>query len=382
MSSRSCKVDVKAAVVKWARESSRWTVEEIAGKLRVSAKKYEEWESTGQGIPLTQLEALSKYYKRSLAVFFLPGPPLEPKAPTDFRMLPGKAGRFERKTLFAIRRALWLQSVASDLLDSLELPKLASIGTASLEDDPELISRRVRQAFGITINDQIQWNSESEALRKWRDAIEVRSLLVFSQSMPVADARGFSLGDTRPWVIVVNSSDAIRARIFTLFHEFGHLLLHSPGVCIPRGDYSRISRLNKIETWCNQFAAALLLPRDFLEHQIAKHAETDELPEMLGEISRRCKVSQEVVLRRLASLNFIPEKRFEEQLEKLKAQVKPKRKGGPVSPAVSSVSGRGRQFTRLVLEGKEKGILTYKDVSDLLSIRLKHLEKVSSLVAA
>jgi Zn-dependent peptidase ImmA (M78 family)/transcriptional regulator with XRE-family HTH domain len=382
MPSRSLTVDVKAAVIKWARESSAWTIEEIAEKLRVSATKYHEWESTGHAIPLSQLQSLSKYYKRSLAVFFLPAPPSEPKPPKDFRLLPGRTGKFERKTLLAIRRALWLQSAAGDLLDSLDLPKLANIGTTSLEDDPELISRRIRHVFGITISDQFQWSSESEALRKWRDAIETVGLLVFSQSMSVTDARGFSLSNIKPWVIVVNSSDAVRARIFTLFHEFGHLLLHIPGVCIPRADYSRSVKQNKVELWCNKFAAALLLPREFVEDQVSKHAGTDGLAIMLGEISRRCKVSQEAVLRRLTSLDLISEKQFGEQLERLKVQVKAKRKSGPVSPAVRSVSGRGRQFTRLVLEGKEKGILTYKDVSDLLSIRLKHLEKVSSLVTA
>ena len=382
MSARSRKVDVKAAVLKWARESSGWTLEAIAAKLRVSTKQYQEWESTGQGIPLARLEDLSRHCKRSLATFFLPTPPSEPQKPADFRMLPGKTDKFERKTLFAIRRAMWLQSVASDLLDSLELPKLAKIGTASPEDDPELLSRRARQALGITINGQLRWDNESEALRKWRDTIETLNILVFSQSMPVGDARGFSLSNARPWVIVVNSSDAIRARIFTLFHEFAHLLLHSPGVCIPREDYSRVSKLNKIEAWCNQFAAALLLPRDYLETLMAERIRTDELPEMLGEISRRCKVSQEVVLRRLAELSFIPKARFEEELGTLRSRLIPKKKSGPVSPAVKSVSGRGRQFTRLVLKGKEKGILTYKDVSDLLSIRLKHLDKVASLVAA
>jgi Zn-dependent peptidase ImmA (M78 family) len=381
LASRSCTVDVKAPVLKWARESSGWTAEAIVGKIRVSAKQYREWESTGKGIPLAKLEALSKYYKRSLAVFFLPAPPPEPKKPTDFRMLPGKVDKFERKTLLAIRRALWLQSVASELFELLDLPKLAAIGAASLEDNPESVSRRVRQALGVTLNDQLQWESESEALRKWRDALEAKHVLVFSQSMPVADARGFSLSNVNPWVIVVSSSDSMRARIFTLFHELGHLLLHSPGVCIPRDDYSRGSRLIKVEKWCNQFAAALLLPRDYVENAAVNRG-TDTLPEILTQISRRCKVSQEVVLRRLAGLDLIPEVMFEEQLERLKTQAIPKKSKAAVSPAVKSVNGRGRQFTRLVLEAKERGILTYKDVSDLLSIRLKHLDKVSSLVAA
>ena len=46
--------------------------------------------------------------------------------------------------------------------------------------------------------------------------------------MPVDDARGFSLTDGEPYVIVVNSADADRARLFTLFHEYAHILLNMP----------------------------------------------------------------------------------------------------------------------------------------------------------
>ena len=44
--------------------------------------------------------------------------------------------------------------------------------------------------------------------------------------MPIEDARGFSLTEVEPFVIVVNESDAPNAKIFTLFHEYGHILLN------------------------------------------------------------------------------------------------------------------------------------------------------------
>jgi Zn-dependent peptidase ImmA (M78 family) len=379
----SPKVELNPAVLKWARESSGWKIEDIAGKLKVPSKEYERWESSGRDIKINHLEALVKYYRRSLATFFLPNPPHEPKPPKDFRVLPGRRDKFERRTLFAIRRAERLQSKAVDILGSLGEARTPKIGKANYEEDPEAVSIRERGHFDITVQDQVSWRDESIALTTWRDAIERRNILVFSLRMPLNDARGFSLSQNQPWAIVVNSSDASRARIFTLFHEYGHLLLHRPGVCVPQRNWEKPSELGKTELWCNKFSAAFLLPKGALQQFVNQRSTlTENLPDVTAEISRRFKVSQEVVVRRLMTLKLITDRQFLEQLERLESLPKIKRKGGFVSPAVASVGGRGKLFTRLVLEGRERGILSYRDVADFLSIRLKHLDKVSSLVVS
>ena len=382
MSSPSPEVDIKPAILKWARESSGWKIEDISKKLKVSAAKYEEWESTGRAIKITHLEALVKHYKRSLAFFFLPAPPTEPKPPKDFRVIPGRKGKFETKTLVAIRRATFLQTVASELFDNLALSKEPQVEVASTDESPEAVGQRERKRLGVTVSEQLGWRDASVALRRWRDAVEAKSILVFSLSMPVDDARGFTLSEEHPWAIVINSSDAVRARAFTLFHEYGHLLLHRPGVCIPQREWLKHVKLGEVERWCNAFAAALLLPRDALG-ELGWDVSTQVVEEYVAELSRRFKVSEEVALRRLLTLNLVSEQQFREQIERIRRTTsKAAKKSGHVSPSVASVSGRGRLFTRLVLQGQERGVLTYKDVSDLLAIRLKHLDKVSSLAAA
>jgi len=201
--------------------------------------------------------------------------------------------------------------------------------------------------------------------------------------MPINDARGFSLSDQKPWAIVVSSSDAIRARIFTLFHEYAHLLLRRPGICIPQREWVKPSPLEATEVWCNQFAAALLLPQDALQDFVGNHSISSEaIPELTVEVSRKFKVSQEVVVRRLMTLKLISETQFFEQVERLTAQPKRKQKGGFVSPAVAALRNCGRRYTKLVLESSERGLITYRDVTGFLSVRLKHLEKIGSLAAA
>ena len=62
--------------------------------------------------------------------------------------------------------------------------------------------------------------------------------------MPIEDARGFALADANPKIIVVNSKDQIEARIFTLLHEFAHILLGETSISIPD-----LRSNNTIEKW-------------------------------------------------------------------------------------------------------------------------------------
>lgn len=383
MPRRSPEVDVKPAVLKWARESAGWTVEEIAAKLKVPASFCRQCENTGRGLRITQLEVLATHLKRPLAAFLLPNPPKESGPPRDFRVLPGRAGKFEKRTLLAVRRAIRLQTIAGELAADLQLDTAPEIGKAGVHDDPEMVSARERERLGITLDEQFKWRSEWEALDHWRDAIENKKVFVFSLSMPLDDARGFSLSELLPWAVVVNTSDAMRARIFTLFHEYAHLLLRTPGVCLPAQEWARPAAVSEEERWCNQFAAALLLPSQAVQG-LAKDREFGQksLAETLWDISQRFKVSQEVALRRLWRLRLVTEQEFRIEMERLQAIPRRKRKGGAARPALACVRGNGRLFTRLVLEGREKGTITYANVADYLGIRLKHLEKVQALVAA
>lgn len=74
----------------------------------------------------------------------------------------------------------------------------------------------------------------------------------------------------RPRILVRASSNNARRR-FTIAHELAHLLLTDPGqVAVER----RLATDNDIERFCDQFAAALLLPRDWVTDKWEGHPET------------------------------------------------------------------------------------------------------------
>ena len=77
---------------------------------------------------------------------------------------------------------------------------------------------------------------------------------------------GFSQWSKGRWLVVVNSSDSVTRRRFTLSHEFKHILDHPFAKVI----YSKLSdteaeRERITERICDYFAGCLLVPRNWLK---------------------------------------------------------------------------------------------------------------------
>ena len=383
MHGNTIEVRVEPSVLQWLRESAGLRVADVARRLGTSEAAVQAWESGDRRPTLRTLEELSVFLKRPLAAFLLPQRPSEPPLPTDFRSLPGKEKLpMGRKTLLAIREARRMQTVARDLSAQMDSPLRARIRKITLSTNPEAVAETERKRLGIDVGEQIDWANAYDAFSQWRRGVEQFGVLVFQLPMPVEEARGFSLTDSGLPAIVVNSSDAITARIFTLFHEYSHLLLGAAGVCLPHEGGEDDGR---IEKFCNHFAGALLVPKAALladkRTQQVVHA-TSAADAGLEELAAWFKVSKQVVWRRLQVCGLISTARYQAKLHSWEHQVRVSRKKPSfgVSPARRCVGQKGRPFASMVLEAKERDLITYSDVADYLSVRVKHLDSVQGLL--
>lgn len=370
--------EITPPILRWARETTGLSLEEAAKKLRRAPEVVRRWEE-GIDLPTVPVvERMAAIYKRPLAVFYLPRAPQEPAPPQDFRKLPGDQPRgLSVKTRLAMRRARWLQDVATYLRKAMSHPK-PTIGHRREGERASELAARIRQDLAITIDEQRGWASPNAALRSWRTALERRGVLVVQLPFDLEDARGFSLVSSTAPMIVMNASDVVQARIFTMMHECCHLLLRESGVCEPGvGSDRELPRaLATVERYCNRFAGDLLVPSPQLA-AIAEGSSEDNL----SSLAREWKVSRQVVWGQLYAAGLVSEAQFWARVEHLGAaqvRAKPKKFFAP-KPAVRCLRQIGPGLTHLVLAAYHEQLITASEVSDYLNVQVRDLPKVESL---
>jgi Zn-dependent peptidase ImmA (M78 family) len=287
------------------------SVEEAAERTGQPVQVVRDWEAGSAHPTYAQLERLADEYGVSLNVLLLPEPPAGPRPPPDFRApSPGIREPISRATRRELRRARYLQELLAEVR-ALPLPSLPAPREGA---DAAAIAR---QALGVTVDRQLAWHDEREAIRGWRAALNGLGVLVLQYSLPVDELLGLSLtatGDGPP-VILINQSDYPNSRTFTLLHELGHLVLeHEGGICDPWRSGPGLPS-SSVEARCNRFAGAVLVPSDHLAAQpeavlISDEADDAEVIRRLGTLGRRYRVSAQVVWYRVHDLGLVTDNRF------------------------------------------------------------------------
>jgi Zn-dependent peptidase ImmA (M78 family) len=200
----------------------------------------------------------------------------------------------------------------------------------------------------------------------------------YENSFPIAEARGFCFVDKKPYLIAINNSDTDNAKIFTLMHEFCHILLRMSGICLDMESHEskNDNEIAKVETFCNRFAANFLVPFEYLKNDISGlNLEDDEIDQNIFELAKKYKVSKFVILGRLVSNNIISQEFYELKTKEWKAEFenKPKKQGGMRHPGKDELQMNGNLYSKAVFESFNNDRINYNDISDYLSIKIKNI---------
>lgn len=380
---------VTPSVLKWARQTSGVSVEDAAKRASVTVERLESWEAGAAEPTLAKLRDLATMYGRPLAIFFLPEPPTDYSTPRDFRKLPDEPARHWSRGLHKVwRRALEQQDVAVELLEDEDEAPVFQVPALTLEMDPEDAGATARAALGVSVQTQFGWAKPDDAFYGWLNAVEAHGVLVLRTSdVDLREMRGLAVSSDSLPVIVVNATDSPRGQVFTLAHEFIHLMLHQSGLCnlLERNE----DTARRTEQFCNAVAAALLMPAEaFVDHDLVRAPGIRQWDDtQLVQLSNLWGVSREAVLRRLvtlkrASVKFYLAKRQEyldtytQRREEDKARRRAQEsKGGP-PPYRMAVRDKGRPYVRLVLDAYQRQAITPSSLSNLLGLKLKHLPEL------
>ncbi|MHA1759467.1 MAG: ImmA/IrrE family metallo-endopeptidase [Candidatus Heimdallarchaeota archaeon] len=356
------------------RESSGWQIDDVASRLRTSKNVILSFEKGTKQPTLRQLQILAVAFQRPLATFFLAEPQKEKPLPHDFRQLPNKKDLFDKKTILAIRKARRFQAISNELAKNLDEPLSPAVEqTFTLEQSPISLARDFRAKFSLTPQKQKAFQSAYQFLNYLRNQIEVLNILTFQFPFPVNDARGFVLTDELPAVIVLNSKDHIKARLFTLMHEFGHILLGETVIDLP--DWQSKSDV-KQEQWCNAFASSFLLP-EALAKEISIEMENQFTnSKLLTRVSNKYKLSKAMLLYNFYKLGYLSKKLYNQILERWDASLVPQPSGGFASADQKCLASLGVKFVSMVSESFEKKHISYSDALSYLSIKSRNFDKV------
>jgi len=374
---KSMTVEVNPEVIKWLRESSGWRIEEVSKRLGTNSETVLDFEEGKRSPTLTQLSEMSKSFKRPIASFFLSKPKQDKPLPKDYRFLPNKTGIFDKKTILAMRRSRSLQGISRELSVNIRYETQTKAEKVKLSEDPDAIARKYRELFDLSFEKQRKFKDAYKLFGYLRDVLEDSNVLIFQFSMPIEDARGFALADEPPSIVVINSKDSIEARLFTLMHELGHILLGETVI-----DISDESQTNQesIERWCNAFSASFLLPKKSISELFKEYRGRLTETETLNSLSRKYKVSKAVFLVKMLELDYISRQKFENVMAryvpKETKKIEVKKKGISLTSDQRCLSEVGNKFVSLVANNLDKDFITYSDALSYLSIKSKNFDKV------
>lgn len=315
-------------------------------------------------LTLNQLEKISKETHYPFGFFFTSLSPQKPALPVPDLRTVGSVRPIELS--YALRTQLdlcqsrveWYREYAR----TAHFEKVGLVCSCQRSDSPEEIARKYARLLRVKEIREAVHKKKSSALaffKTLRAALEDHQILTEASgiagnntkaTLDIKEFRGFAITDDYAPLVFVNKKDAPAAQVFTLVHELGHILLGESGVSNTADD---------AESWCNRFAAEVLVPAAELT-QVQSFDDVERL-------ANHYFVSVQVILLRLKKHHLICDTLFNETMEMLKrmpVSVKVVRGGGD---AIRNLSDRlSRRFASALISSAQSGQTLFRDAFWLL----------------
>lgn len=319
------RVPINGPTLRWARESMFMGKDELARAAGTSEARIEAFEA-GSAMPtLRQLRLIGKKLDRTLAFFFTT-PPAESDVPSavDFR---GHGGDPVPPLLAReMRRAEQYREAVLELEGATGGPSLVG------HIDGRNLEARAREMRGLLrLSDDSVTESKhgKQPFNYWRRLLEDHGFLVFQTTrIDHSVFRGLSIHHDPLPIVLLNGSDAINGKTFTLFHEVAHLANRTSGLC-------SLEEGRNEEALANAFAANFLMPEESVAELVSDVVQGSWC--MAKTVAENFKVSALAAGIRLKTLGLISDADLEgiriesDRRWKLNREEQKKKDGGPAA---------------------------------------------------
>lgn len=344
-----------------------WNVDEVATRVATDID-VRDLAERDQPVEFTDLVELGKLFKRPWAYLLSDEVERFPRPGQDNRTVANQRVPASAELIEEYEAAAAILDAAAGLFpeQTYEVPQARITGGTPAEESAGLI----RAFLDVTPEEQLTAKDEFAALRLWVAALHRRGVYVAQRRLKDKTVRAFSKAEGGQAVIVVDTGDIPYARVFSALHEYCHVVLRTTGIC-------DLDEHRDVERYCNEVAAAVLLPSDLLDRELAGGGfgvspEADD--DRLIRLSHHLRVSQAVLLIRMRDRGTISQDAFDE-LEGRRQLRRPgsKAPGGQYYP--TAINRVGRRFARNVFGALAEGAIDRQDAGALLGVGEHSVER-------
>lgn len=360
------RVEVRPELIRWARERAGFDITEISRRV----PHISEWESGARQPTLKQLEAFAKTTHAPIGYLFLQEPPEESVPIPDFRTLgnrhiPHPSPDLLDTVYVCQQRQEWYREFSKETGED-PLPFVASL---NLQTDITEAARTIREKLNFDLDERRRIPTWIEALRKFIEQADNAGVLVMvsgvvgnnnRRKLSPSEFRGFALSDPLAPLIFINGADSKAAQMFTLAHELAHLWIGETAL----SDVSPVTvPSNRVEVWCNQVAAEILVPLALFRSVIQPNV---SVTNQLTPLARRFKVSTLVILRRFYDAGIISQEHFWRLYDAELERIRSIERAGGGDFYLTQAARVSKRFARALVVSTLEGQTLHRDAFRLL----------------
>jgi Zn-dependent peptidase ImmA (M78 family) len=231
---------------------------------------------------------------------------------------------------------------------------------------------RMRRDLRFDVDERRRIPTWTDALRRFIELADDAGVLVMVsgvvgsnnyRKLDPDEFRGFALADSLAPLVFLNGSDTKAAQMFTLAHELAHIW---PGQSAISDSDPVAPPDHRVERWCNELAAELLVPADALR---AEFKPESNLQDESDRLARVFKVSRLVILRRLRDLNALSWQEYRERYDAELARLRAVAPGSGGNFYLTLGARASKRFARALVVSTLEGRSSYTEALRLLGFK-------------
>lgn len=331
------------------------------------------WYNDDKVPTFNQVEEVSKATGIPFGYFFLETPPTENHSILEYRTIDSlKLEKPSRNLVDTIHNMEQIQDWAKNQMVSEGFIPLTFVGTMKSNASVQSLVAQVRNVLSLSESWFSACKSSDSSFRYLRNKISDAGVIVMMngivgnnthRALDIDEFRAFAIVDDYAPLIFINSNDSINGRLFSLLHEFVHIILGKNSFFNDR--YSAHSTINHIETICNAVAAEILVPNRLFVKKWHEIIVESDIENTIATLAKYFKCGVTVIARRALDQQYISLQEYN-KIAQLAVQLynesRKKAKENPGGDYYKTAASRiDQRFFRMLVGSVTEGKTLYSD---------------------